>query len=511
MSHPTPPAAPSGSAPRLPSLAECGLFVLIAVVLMFGMLTGTTQITEGFAFHGLDLNGKASNLGATVPLFVLLCVTALMARRLGHSFTSIEAAMRSGIGLALPAILILIVVGGLIGVWIGSGTISTLIYYGLDLLSPKWFLPATLLLCSVVSLACGSSWTTAGTMGIALIGMGRTLGLDPAMVAGAVVSGAYFGDKMSPLSDTTNLAPAIAGTHLFAHIHSMLFTTTPAYLLALLLYTWLGLSGRGAQAVEASDIAAMQAMLGQLHHISPLLLLPPVVVLVLAVLKQPALPALVVGVLVAAVMSLVLQGGDAPLRLDLQRVSFEVLEGFKAASGNAAVDKLLSNGGLESMLYTILLVMVATAMGGVLEKARYLDVLMTALQQRVKRAAGLITSTILSCAGANALLSDQYLAIVLPGRLFKEAFPRFGVSPRVLSRSLEDAGTLTSPLFGWNSCGAFMTATLGVASADYWRYAFFNLLNPLVAILFAWTGWFVFRYDPAKEGGGDAPPAPTKT
>ncbi|MBM4014291.1 MAG: Na+/H+ antiporter NhaC [Planctomycetes bacterium] len=509
MSQATPPAPPSGTAPRLPSLAECGLFVLIAVALMFGMLTGETRISEGFVIHGLNLNGLANNLGSTVPLFVLLCVTALMARRLGHSFKTIEEAMRTGIGLALPAILILIVVGGLIGVWIGSGTISTLIWYGLDLLSPEWFLPATLLLCSVVSLACGSSWTTAGTMGIALIGMGRTLGLDPAMVAGAVVSGAYFGDKLSPLSDTTNLAPAIAGTDLFSHIHSMLFTTVPAYLLALGIYTWIGLSGHGATAVEASDIAAMQGTLEQLHHVSPWLLLPPVVVLVLAVMKQPALPSLVVGVLVAAVMSLLLQGGAAPLRESLTRVSLQFLQGFVATSGNAGVDKLLSNGGMESMLPTILLVTVATAMGGVLEKARYLDVLMAALQRRVKRAAGLVTSTILSCAGANALLSDQYLSIVLPGRLFRAAYPKFGISPRVLSRSLEDAGTLTSPLFGWNSCGAYMAVTLGVATGDYWRYAFFNLLNPLVAILFAWTGWFVFRHDPAKEGSGNEPPAPT--
>jgi NhaC family Na+:H+ antiporter len=511
MNQSTVPAAASGQGPRLPSLAECGGFVLIAVVLMFGMLTGATPIVGGLELHGLDLNAQANNLGSTVPLFVLLCVTALMARRLGHSFTSIEAAMRAGIGLAMPAILILIVVGGLIGVWIGCGTISTLIYYGLDLLSPRWFLPATLLLTSVVSLACGSSWTTAGTMGIALIGMGKTLGLDPAMVAGAVVSGAYFGDKMSPLSDTTNLAPAIAGTHLFAHVHSMLFTTTPAYLVALGLYTWIGLAGHGATAVEASDIAAMQALLGQLHHISPLLLLPPVVVLVLAVLKQPALPSLVLGVLVAAVMSLLLQGGDAPLRDSMQRVSLQFLQGFVAETGNPGVDKLLSNGGMESMLPTILLVTVATAMGGVLEKARYLDVLMAALQRRVKSAAALVTSTILSCAGANALLSDQYLAIVLPGRLFKEAFPKFGLSPRVLSRSLEDAGTLTSPLFGWNSCGAYMTATLGVATSEYWRYSFLNLLNPLVAILFAWLGWFQFRFDPAKEAVGEAPPASTQS
>lgn len=476
-------------APRLPSLLECGLFLLIAVALMWGMLTES----------GLALNSQATNLGSTVPLFVLLCVTALMARRLGHRFDEIETAIRSGIQLALPAVLILIVVGGLIGVWIGSGTISTLISYGLDVLSPKWFLPASFVLCSIVSLACGSSWTTAGTMGIALIGMGRTLGLDPAMVAGAVVSGAYFGDKLSPLSDTTNLAPAIAGTTLFAHIHSMLFTTLPTFVIALGLYTWLGLSGKGGAAVDASEIAAMQAMLAKLHVISPWMLLPPVVVLGLAVTRQPALPSLVAGVVVAVVLAMTVQGASA------QQLALQFLEGFKAESGNAGVDKLLSNGGMESMLYTILLITVATGMGGILERARFLEVLMAALQRLVKRPAGLVTSTILSASGANALLSDQYLAIVLPGRLFKDAYPKFGLSPRVLSRSLEDAGTLTSPLVPWNSCGAYMATTLTVATLDYLPYAFLNLLNPLLAILFAWIGFAQFKYDPAKDGPLPAP------
>ncbi len=478
MDNTAPPA--TGRAPRLPSLGECWLFVLIAVALMFSMLTE----------FGLNLNAKADHLGSTVPLFVLLCITALMTKRLGYSFADLETAIRNGIQLALPAVLILVVVGGLIGVWIGSGTISTLISYGLDVLSPRWFLPASMVLCSVVSLACGSSWTTAATMGIALIGMGKALGLNEAMVAGAVVSGAYFGDKMSPLSDTTNLAPAIAGTTLFAHIHAMLFTTIPSYVIALGLYTWLGISGTAANAVGGNDIAQMQATLAGMQHISPWLLMPPVVVLVLAVCKQPALPSLVLGALVAAVMTFFLQ------KTPLDQICLQFLQGFKAESGNGAVDKLLSKGGMESMLYTILLIVIATGMGGILEKGRYLEVLMAALERHVKRPAGLITATIVSSVGANVLLSDQYLAIVLPGRLFKEAYPRFGLDPRMLSRSLEDAGTLTSPLVPWNSCGAYMHSALGVATVAYLPYAFLNLINPLIAILFAWLGWFIFKTPP---------------
>ena len=485
-------------APRLPSLLECGLFLLAAVGLMYGMLTPA----------GLDLNNQAKLLGATAPLFVLLCLVTAMACRLGHSFASLEAAMRAGIGLAMPAVLILVVVGGLIGVWSGCGTISTLIHYGLDVLSPGWFLPATLVLCSVVSLACGSSWTTASTAGVALIGIGTTLGFAPAMVAGAVISGAYFGDKISPLSDTTNLAPAIAGTTLFAHVHSMLYTTLPAWLIALGLYAWLGADHASSGAAQAADIAAMQATLASLHTISPWLLLPPVVVLVLAVTKQPALPSLVAGIAVAALLELFVQrpAGTA-FGAQLQVVCLQVLDGFTATTDNKSVNDLLTGGGMSSMLGTILMITIATAMGGVLEKARYLEVLMTALQRLVKRPAGLVTATICASTGSNALLSDQYLAIVLPGRLFRDAYPKFGLSPRVLSRSLEDAGTLTSPLVPWNSCGAFMAGTLGVLTIDYLPYAFLNLLNPLIAILFAWIGFAQFKYDPAKDGPVAPPPS----
>lgn len=492
--------------PRLPSLLECGLFLLIAVLVMYLVLTDGGVLNDLLGADGslgLALGDKASHLASTMPLFVLLCVAAVMTRRLGWSFKEIEESIRHGINLALPAVLILVVVGGLIGAWLGSGTISTLIYYGLDVLSPRWFLPASLLLCSIVSLACGSSWTTAATMGIALIGMGDTLGLDKAMVAGAVVSGAYFGDKLSPLSDTTNLAPGIAGAELFEHVHAMLFTTVPSYLIALGLFTWLGL-GAGSQALGSqNDIAAMQATLAGMHDVSLWLLLPPLLVLALAIARQPALPTLLLGAVLAMILSVAIH------RTPLDAISLQFLEGYVADSGNPAVDELLSRGGMESMLYTILLIVVATGMGGVLERGRYLEVLMAALRRRVKRPAGLITATVASSVGANALLSDQYLSIVLPGRLFREAYPAFGLQPRMLSRSLEDAGTLTSPLFPWNSCGAYMAGALTVATEDYWRYAFLNLVNPIVAIVFAWSGWFIFRQigstPPAVEVAGSVP------
>ncbi len=472
--------------PRRPRLAECFVFLAVAVLAMFFSLTDR---------FGLGLSGKAQHLGSTIPLFFLLCVACVMTRALGHRFDAIQEGMLHGIRLALPAALILIVVGGLVGTWLASGTISTLIHYGLDVLSPRFFLPASLVICSIVALATGSSWTTAATIGIALMGIGRTIGVDDAMTAGAVISGAYFGDKLSPLSDTTNLAPSIAGTDLFDHIHGMLFTTIPTYLLALGAFFGLSML-RGTEGLATgSDIAAMQETLASSQSLSPWLLIPPVVVLVLAVRRVPALPALVVASAVAMGLAVAVQG--APL----DQILLNHLEGFTSDTKNPVLDKLLSGGGMEKMLPTVLLILTATALGGVLEKGRYLEVILDAVLRRVRKASGLVHSTLLASAGANVLLSDQYLAIVLPGRLFRDAYPRLGLAPKMLSRTLEDAGTLTSPLVPWNSCGAYMATTLGVATTAYAPFCFVNYLNVVVAALFASLGWFIFR----REAGPASP------
>lgn len=467
--------------PRLPSLLECITFVFVAVVVMFYMLPDLPWT--------LALNRRADHLGATVPLLVLLCMAAAMTFRLGHSYTEIHQAVMHGIGLALPAILILIVVGGLIGTWLAAGTISTLIYVGLNLLSPSYFLPATLLICSVVSLSSGSSWTTAATVGVALMGVGAALGVSPGMTAGAIISGAYFGDKLSPLSDTTNLAPGIAGTDLFGHIYAMLQTTIPSFAVALVAFSAMALTFDAHELTSVGKIETMRGALRQHQEISMWLLLPPGLVLALALRRAPALPTLLLSSVAAMGLAVFVQGvavGD---------VFLNFLQGFEMRTGHQTIDELLSGGGMESMLYTVMLIVTATGLGGVLERGRYLEVMLRAIQQRVRGPGGLVVATLGASAGANVLLCDQYLSVVLPGRLFRAAYDEFGLSPRMLSRSLEDAGTLTSPLVPWNSCGAFMAGTLGVATVQYLPFCFFNLVSPILAATFAWCGWFLLRHD----------------
>jgi NhaC family Na+:H+ antiporter len=467
--------------PRLPSRLECVTFLVVAVAVMFCMLPDLSWT--------LALNQRAEHLGATMPLLVLLCIAAAMTFRLGYSYAEIHQAVMHGIGLALPAVLILIVVGGLIGTWLAAGTISTLIYLGLKLLSPSYFLPATLLICSVVSLSSGSSWTTAATVGIALMGVGTTLGVSPAMTAGAIISGAYFGDKLSPLSDTTNLAPGIAGADLFGHISAMLQTTIPSFAVAFVAFSALALTFDAPELASVGKIETMQQILRHQQRVSMWLLVPPGLVLVLAMRRAPALPALLLSSVVAMVLAVVVQ------REGVGEVFLNFLQGFEMRSGDESIDDLLSGGGMESMLYTVMLIMTATGLGGVLERGRYLEVMMSVIRQRVRSPGGLVVATLGVSASTNVLLSDQYLSVVLPGRLFREAYRRFDLSPRMLSRSLEDAGTLTSPLVPWNSCGAFMAGTLGVATVQYLPFCFFNIVNPILAATFARLGWCLLRRD----------------
>ncbi len=425
-----------------------------------------------------------------VPVLLLLAIApaAVIALAIGVPWREIERGLVEGMTLALKALAILIVVGAAIAAWAASGTIAVMIDYGLAVLGPRGFLPAAVVICAVVSLAIGSSWATAATVGVALMGIGGALGVSPAMAAGAVLSGSYFGDKMSPLSDTTNLAPGIAGAELFEHIHAMLYTTVPAIVLALIGFTVLGLATAADPAsFDTAAVETLRTALAGGQRLGFWLLAPPVLVVGLAVLRVPALPVLVIATVVGAALAMIFQGAT------VGGILVELYSGHVSATGDAAVDKLLSRGGIESMAYTIALVLCATAFGGVLERVGFIQVLLEALLRRVQRSRGLIAATVFASMGTNFLIAEQYLSIVLPGRMFKDAYTRFGLQPRMLSRTLEDAGTVTSPLCPWNSCGAYMTAALGVATFSYLPFALFNLAMPLISLIYAAAGIFILR------------------
>ena len=416
-----------------------------------------------------------------IPLISAAAVAACVAVILKQPWKEIQEGMVQGIMLAMKPILILMIVGMMIGTWIMGGVVPSMIYYGLKVLSPGIFLVATLIICSIVSLGTGSSWSTAGTVGVALVGVGQGLGVPVAMVAGAIISGAYFGDKMSPLSDTTNLAPAVAGTDLFSHIRHMVYTTGPAYFISIVLYGLLGtrFSGGG---MKAENIEVILSTLKSNFFIHPILLLPPLLVIVMVVKKIPPLPALLGGTALGGIFAIIAQ--SKPLAEVIQAAQ----SGYVSQSGVKMVDDLLTRGGLESMMPTVALIICALSFGGIMEKTGMLEVLARALLKRVKRTGSLVAATLFSCIGLNAVASDQYIAIVVPGRMYKKAFDERGLHPKNLSRLLEGSGTLSSPLIPWNSCGAFMHAALGVNPLLYLPYAFFNLIVPLVCVFYGYTG-----------------------
>lgn len=421
-----------------------------------------------------------------IPLVAAAVVAGLMTWRLGGRWKDIQAGMVQGIGQALASILILLVVGMLIGVWIASGVVPMLIAWGLKLLSPTWFLAAACLICGVVSLVTGSSWTTAGTVGVALIGVAQGLGIPLAMAAGAIISGAYFGDKMSPLSETTNLAPGVVGVDLFAHIRHMAWTTGPSMVIALILYALLGLSYRD-HVLEASELAAYIAGLDSAVSMSGWLLLPPALVLGLVVMRVPALPALVAGVIAGGLAAMALQGQD------LAGLMVVAYDGFIADTGNSAVDDLLSRGGMSSMYGTVGIVVCAMSFGGIMERSGMLGRLAEAILSLARKPGSLVSATVGTSLGINLVAADQYLSIIVPGRMYRPAYQKMGLELKNLSRCMEDGGTITSPLIPWNSCGAYMFATLGVFPLAYLPFAFLNLINPLLSVVYGFTGWTLAR------------------
>ena len=413
--------------------------------------------------------------------------------RLGYSWRDIEQGLVDGISMCLIPMLILMSVGMLIGAFILCGTIPALVYYGVQVLSPEIFYAACTLICALVAVSIGSSWTVAGTMGIGLMAIAASFDLSPAITAGAIVSGAYFGDKLSPLSDTTNLAAATTGVDLFDHIRHMLWTTVPSFLIALVLFSLLS----GGDAAEPEQIARLRASIADQFDIGLHLFLPLLLMLGLVWRKMPALPAILLSSVVGVIFALAFQpdavlrlaGGDGELRegmLLARGVWSSLFNGYSADSGNAFMDELLSKGGLLSMLNTVSLILAAMAFGGALQRVGILKFLVEAALKRAKTNGGLVATTVMTGIATNITTADQFIAITLPGSMFRDEYEKRGLSRLNLSRTLEDSATLTSALIPWNTCGAYMAATLGVATFSYAPFAFFNLACPVIAIVYGY-------------------------
>ncbi|SHJ91149.1 Na+/H+ antiporter NhaC [Tepidibacter formicigenes] len=423
-----------------------------------------------------------------IPLIGASVIAALVAIYSGYTWCEIEKGILKSINMGMQAILILMIIGTIIGTWILSGVVPTMIYYGLELLSPSIFLVATAIICAVVALSTGSSWTTAGTVGIALLGVGKGLGIPDYMVAGAIISGAYFGDKMSPLSDTTNLAPAMAGTNLFDHVKHMLYTTGPSFIIALILYGIIGIKYSGGN-VNTDSINLILNTLNNNFNINLFLLLPPLLIIALVIFKVPAIPGLIGGSVLGGVFAVIFQNAS------LESIINSAHYGFTSNTGIQIVDDLLTRGGLDSMMWTVSLIICALTFGGILENTGMLEAIAESILKLAKGTGSLILITILSSLFTNLVTGDQYLSIVVPGRMYKNSYRKRKLHPKNLSRTLEDAGTLTSPLIPWNTCGAYMWTTLGVHPFAYLPYAFLNLINPLIAIIYGYTGFTIEHVD----------------
>lgn len=450
------------------------------------------------------LFGDNSSSGPNqIALLFATFTAALIGLKNGYTWKKLEQAMIEGITLSLGAIIILLMVGALIGTWLLSGTVPTLIYYGLQIINPSWFYAASCLICGIVAMSIGSSWTTAATIGVALLGVATGLGLEQVVTAGAVISGAYFGDKLSPLSETTNLAPAVAGADLFEHIHHMLWTTVPSFIIALIIFIFMGFNAGGS--AEAGRIDEIVNLLEQNFNIGFEMLVPLVVLLFLAIRKMPAFPAISIGAVLGAIWAMLFQSDLINSQIDAsqgQAIGYFKLvwttffDGFSIDTGDEKMDSLLSGGGMAGMLTTTWLIMTALMFGAIMEKTGLLDMFVKSILKIAKSTGSLITATIATCIGTNAVAADQYIAIVVPGRMFKEEYEKRGLKPVNLSRTLEDGGTITSPLIPWNTCGAYMQSVLLINPFDYAMYAFFNLINPFLAVVYAYFGIKILRITP---------------
>jgi NhaC family Na+:H+ antiporter len=466
---------------KKPSLLQSFLPILVLVGLL---------VVNVLLVYGDDALGGSNQLA----LLFSGSVAALIAIYNGYSWKEILRGITSSITSALPALIILLLIGALAGTWMLSGVVPAMIYYGLDILNPTIFLFASCLICSIVSIATGSSWTTVATVGIALVGIGDVLGFEKGIIAGAIISGAYFGDKMSPLSDTTNLAPAMAGTDLVTHIKYMALTTVPSIIITLLIFLVIGFFYDAGG--DTTQVNELQTAIASKFKITPWLFLVPLMVIGLIIKKVPAIPALFIGSLLGGIFAVIFQpdllmslsGETNFMKASYKTVIDAMSTDISIVTENELVNELLSSSGMSGMLNTIWLIICAMIFGGVMEKTGMLKRITQSIIGFAKTTGSLIATTTVSCITFNITASDQYLAIVVPGRMFAEEYKERGLHPKVLSRTLEDSGTVTSPLIPWNTCGAYHSGVLGIATGDYFMYCFFNLISPVMTLAFGFLG-----------------------
>lgn len=438
-----------------------------------------------------------TKVGIQIGLAMGACIAIVFALLLGHKWSDVQENIKHVIGDSATTLLILLSVGMMVGIWIVGGTVPTLLYYGLKICSPSIIVPLTFILCAITSLFTGSSFGSIATMGLALFGVGTSMGISAPLMAGAVCSGAFFGDKLSPLSDTTNVAADMSGTPLYDHIGSMMYTTVPATVICLVLYTVLGIKNASANA-DLSNIQLMLETLGSNFSISVIALIPAILVLVTSALKMPAVPAMLGCTAISGVFACILQ------KASLSVVLKAAMNGFTSETGVAMVDKILSRGGMSSMYSTVAIIILSGTMGAVLEKSGVIESLVNnVLLKAVHKPCGLILSTMVYCYTLLLISGHQVMPIILGGRTFRPAYDRMGIQSKVLSRTLEDTCTIGAPMVPWGTSCAYMASVLGIGIA-YIPFAFLCYIVPLFSVLYACTGWFVWRKEPVTEASAKA-------
>lgn len=450
----------------------------------FGLSLGVLIVMVAMLIFGFGIK----RITLQPLLFLVIVVVSIISLAAGYKWKEIQDAMVAGLMRGVIAMIIMFLIGMIIGSWIECGTVPALIYYGLKILSPKIFLPATFIICCITSLATGTSWGSAGTVGLALMGIGMSMGMPPAAIAGAVVSGAFFGDKLSPLSDTTNLASATAECDIYKHIGAMLYTQVPAVIISVVLYAIIG-AKYSSGTLDSAQISEITNGLAGIFKINPIVLLPAIILLVLSILKVPALPGMSIGVLSGVLISLLVQG--KPLVPTLATL----MTGFKIESGITAIDTLLNRGGMSGMMGSIYTMIIALMLGGILSELGYMQTIVETVLSKIKNTGTLITTTILSGIFLQSTTCNTMVSIILTGNAFKGAYDEKGLGRPMLSRCLEEGSTLSAGLIPWNTAGVFMATTLGVATFSYLPFCFFNLINIALSIILSYLGIFVIKAD----------------
>jgi NhaC family Na+:H+ antiporter len=465
---------------------------LIPIIVLIGFLA------LNVIFFGVDDILSGAN---QIALLLSAAVAGIIAVRLKYKWIDIQNGILKSINSAMSAMLILLLIGSLAGTWMLSGVVPALIYYGLKIIHPGIFLFAAVVTCAIVSVATGSSWSTVATIGIALLGIGQTLGFSAGIVAGAIISGAYFGDKMSPLSDTTNLAPAVAGTDLFTHIRYMWFTTIPSMTITLVIFLVIGFTSEFGD--NSANVANVMNEIRSNFNINPLLFIVPALLIVVIIMKLPPLPSLLFGTLLGAVFAVIFQpdlirtigGADAGyFKTSYIVVMKSMFTTTTIPTGDPSVSQLLTARGMAGMLDTVWLILAAMTFGGVMEAAGLLLRISESILRFARNTGSLVASTVVTCLFFNITASDQYISIVVPGRMYARTFRKRGYKPELLSRTLEDSGTVTSVLIPWNTCGATQSRVLGVSTFTYLPYCFFNIISPFMSVLIASINYKIRRF-----------------